>query len=179
MEVMSFGALSKMYHGMLRPDQRIIARRYGVQSQDLVTILHHLVYVRNLCAHHSRLWDRTWAIKPSLPKGQAWQPHVPTNDRLFTTLLLLYSLMNRCPAVRAFATAWRDRVHRAHGQSALGPHGTVPDGNAAGLERTRGLDPITQRLAKSCLPGGGGYNGGIPPLDPVREVFSTCGVRCD
>jgi abortive infection bacteriophage resistance protein len=112
-EVLSFGALSKMYHGMLREDQREVANRYHVQTGDLAAILHHLVYVRNLCAHHLRLWDRAWAIKPSLPKGKAWQPpNLPSNDRLFSTLLLMYHLMTMCPAVRTFATQWRDRVTR-------------------------------------------------------------------
>jgi len=101
-----------MYHGMFRHDQRGVAIRYGIQSGDLAAILHHLVYVRNLCAHHSRLWDRAWTIKPSLPRGQAWQPpHLPSNDRLFATLLLMYSLMNTSPAVRTFAAGWRDRVN--------------------------------------------------------------------
>lgn len=110
-EIISFGALSKMYKGMVRKDQRIIAQRYSVQPTDLIAIFHHLVYVRNLCAHHSRLWDRLWAIKPSVPRGQAWQPpHLPSNDRLFATLLLLYFLMRTCPAIRKFAVSWRDRV---------------------------------------------------------------------
>jgi abortive infection bacteriophage resistance protein len=112
MEVLSFGALSKMFHGMFRQDQRAVAIRYRIQSGDLVAILHHLVYVRNLCAHHSRLWDRLWAIKPSLPKGQAWQPpHLASNDHVFSTLVLMYHLMTMCPAVRAFAADWRNRVN--------------------------------------------------------------------
>lgn len=112
MEILSFGSLSKMYHGMFRQDQRAVAVRYRVQSGDLVTIFHHLVYVRNLCAHHSRLWDRAWTIKPSLPKGQAWQPPLlPSNNRLFATILLMYSLMNTSPAMRTFAAGWRDRVN--------------------------------------------------------------------
>lgn len=111
MEVMSFGALSKMFQGMVRDDQRPVARRYGVQPRDLVAIFHHLVYVRNLCAHHSRLWDRIWAIKPSLPRGNAWQPPLlPSNDRLFASLLLLYHLMKCCPAVRGMMEHWRDRL---------------------------------------------------------------------
>ena len=111
MEVMSFGALSKMYHGMLRADQRAVAWRYHIQPGDLAKIVHHLVYVRNLCAHHSRLWDRTWAISPALPKGRVWQsPHVPTNNRLFATLLILYPLMKSCPAIGPFAVEWRDRL---------------------------------------------------------------------
>jgi abortive infection bacteriophage resistance protein len=111
MEVMSFGALSKMFQGMIRGDQRPVARRYGVQPRDLVAIFHHLVYLRNLCAHHSRLWDRVWAIKPSLPRGTVWQPpHLPSNDRLFASLLLLYHLMKSCPAVAGLVEEWRDRL---------------------------------------------------------------------
>ena len=124
MEVMSFGALSKMYQGMHRLDQKPIAHRYGVQSIDLVAIFHHLVYVRNLCAHHSRLWDRVWAIKPSLPKGKAWQPPMlRSNDRLFATLLLLFHLMRRCSAVQDFAEKWRDRLiqHLKSPPSAVNP----------------------------------------------------------
>ena len=124
MEVMSFGALSKMFQGLLRDDQRPVAQRYAVQPRDLVAIFHHLVYVRNLCAHHSRLWDRVWAIKPSLPKGKPWLPPLlPSNDRLFATLLLLYHLMKCCPTVRGFAGHWRDRLkqHLAQPPSAVNP----------------------------------------------------------
>lgn len=57
-EVMSFGCLSKMVSGMLKRDQKAIAGRYGLQPHVLSSWMHHLVYARNLCAHHSRLWDR-------------------------------------------------------------------------------------------------------------------------
>lgn len=111
MEVMSFGGLSKMYSGMDRADQRPIAQRYSLQPADLSRILHHFVYVRNLCAHHSRLWDRVWSIKPSLPKGRVWQPpHLPANDRLFATLLLLVYLLKQCAQASPTASGWRDRV---------------------------------------------------------------------
>jgi abortive infection bacteriophage resistance protein len=110
-ETMSFGAVSKMFQGMNRDDQKPIAKRYGIQSSDLVSALHHLVYVRNLCAHHSRLWDREWAIKPALPKGNAWQPPLlPRGDRLFASLLLQYHLLKGCSGVRPEVQAWREQV---------------------------------------------------------------------
>lgn len=112
-EVMSFGGLSQMYSGMVKPDQKAVATRYGIQPQDLQSWMHHLVYVRNLCAHHSRLWDRIWAIKPRLPAGKAWlPPSLVSNERLFATLLILSHLVRRCPAVGGFAAEWRDRVVR-------------------------------------------------------------------
>jgi len=112
-EVMSFGGLSTMFAGMLKKDQKVIAQRYRLQPRVLRSWMHHLVYVRNLCAHHSRLWDRVWAIKPELPAGNAWQPPVlPGNRHLFSTLLLLRHLMKYIPAIYTFASEWQARVNR-------------------------------------------------------------------
>lgn len=111
-EVMSFGSLSRMFKGMYRHDQRAIAGRYRLQPIHLASWMHHFVYVRNLCAHHSRLWDRVWAIKPDLPPGNAWsRPLLPGNGHLFATLLMLYELLKRCPAVLPFDKEWRTRIH--------------------------------------------------------------------
>ena len=112
-EIMSFGALSKMYRSMRKPDQKTVAIRYGVQSETLKSWIHHLVYVRNLCAHHARLWDRIWAIKPNLPAGNAWSPPaLPSNARLFASLLIQNSLLRRCPAEQIFAEDWRTRLEK-------------------------------------------------------------------
>ncbi|HQX53939.1 MAG TPA: Abi family protein [Planctomycetaceae bacterium] len=111
-EVMSFGTLTRMYRGMDRRDQHAISSRYGLQAFTFRTILLHLVYVRNMCAHHSRLWDRVWSVKPTLPQGKIWQqPFMPGNDQLFSTVCLIQHLLNRCPAIGSFATEWRDRLH--------------------------------------------------------------------
>lgn len=116
-EVMSFGSLSRMFSGMLREDQRAVASRYHVQPFHLGSWLHHLVYVRNLCAHHSRLWDRVWSIKPELPPGRVWTPPlVSGNGRLYATLLMLLDLLRRCPAAPPFAHEWRARL-QAHLQN--------------------------------------------------------------
>ena len=71
-EIISFGALSRMVAGMRKGDQKSISTRYGLQPWHFISCLHHLVYVRNLCAHHARLWDREWSIKPNLPPGKLW-----------------------------------------------------------------------------------------------------------
>lgn len=110
-EVMSFGALSQMFKGMLRPDQKAVATSYGRQPKDLVSWLHHMVYVRNLCAHHSRLWDRIWSIKPDIPPGKDWSPPLLNgNNRLFATLLILCCMLGKCPTMSVFTDDWRKRV---------------------------------------------------------------------
>lgn len=110
-EIMSFGALSRMVAGMERSDQKPIAARYHLQPSILASWIHHLVYIRNLCAHHARLWDRVWTIAPELPAGKAWAPPLlPGNSRLFATLLLQNAMLRYCTAEQVFASQWRVRV---------------------------------------------------------------------
>lgn len=73
-EVIDFSDLSKLYEGMLEQNQHEIARNLGVTDQDgeplsepLQSWLRTLTFVRNTCAHHSRLWNAnmTDQIAPS------------------------------------------------------------------------------------------------------------------
>lgn len=110
-EITSFGALSRMISGMHKPDQKVVASHYGMQVKHFVSCLHHLVYIRNICAHHARLWDREWAIKPDLPPGKVWcVPLLPGNERIFASLLLQNKLMQACRAEQDFRNQWRFRV---------------------------------------------------------------------
>lgn len=110
-EVMSFGALSRMLSGMIRDDQKAIANQYGLQPAVFQSWMHHLVVVRNLCAHHSRLWDRVWGVKPTLPYGKDWQmPYLRSNRHLLSTLFLLRYWLKRVPAVAGYATTWKHRI---------------------------------------------------------------------
>jgi abortive infection bacteriophage resistance protein len=112
-EVLSFGALSKMYAGLGREDQRAIASRYGIQPRFLQSWLHHLVCVRNICAHHGRVWDRVWSVKPQLPPHALWlPPAVPSNERPYATMLILLHLIRRITAQRDAAESWRRGVVR-------------------------------------------------------------------
>lgn len=62
-EVMSLGLLSRWYNN-LRPmaTRRAIAAVYGVDEKVLESWLRHLSLVRNICAHHGRLWNREFTI---------------------------------------------------------------------------------------------------------------------
>lgn len=111
-EVMSFGAISKMFSGLLDQYQSPVANRYNMQKQDFASVLHHLTYVRNVCAHHCRLWDRVWDIRPRVPIGKNWQPPmVPDPSRVFVTLLFVYRILKKCSSESRFAIEWRRRVN--------------------------------------------------------------------
>ncbi|MDE6560752.1 MAG: Abi family protein [Muribaculaceae bacterium] len=68
-EISSFGTLSMMYR-YLRPGQarRKVARFYGLSDTVMESWLHAIVYVRNICAHHSRLWNRKLSINALIPR---------------------------------------------------------------------------------------------------------------
>lgn len=71
LEVSSFGNLSQLYAN-LKPGRtkRSIADHFGLDDSTFVSWLHFLVYIRNLCAHHSRLWNRQFRIQPRIPHGR-------------------------------------------------------------------------------------------------------------
>lgn len=70
-EVMSLGLLSKFYSNLgAYGVRRDIASTYGFDEGFLEGYLEHLSYVRNVCAHHSRLWNRHLTKKMPLPKGK-------------------------------------------------------------------------------------------------------------
>lgn len=95
-EIMSLGALSVFYNGMTSVDKQAIAAKFSLHYKCLTSWLHMLTYVRNICAHHSRLWNRELAIKSQYkPSTRDWLPPItPRNDRIFYVLLVLRSLLS-------------------------------------------------------------------------------------
>jgi abortive infection bacteriophage resistance protein len=71
-EIWDFGLLSRFYAGMTYRDQQRIAQRYRIDAQVLASWLRALNFVRNVAAHHSRLWNRN---SPELLRVPAQQPH--------------------------------------------------------------------------------------------------------
>jgi abortive infection bacteriophage resistance protein len=67
-EIWDFGTLSLLYTGLREAEQDAISARYGVQNGRIfATWLRSLNYLRNVCAHHSRLWNRNIVDQPRFP----------------------------------------------------------------------------------------------------------------
>jgi abortive infection bacteriophage resistance protein len=63
-EFLDFGALARLFQLLRKVDQNEIASAMGVKGGPLLgRWLRDLNYLRNLCAHHSRLWNRTLTYK--------------------------------------------------------------------------------------------------------------------
>lgn len=92
-EIISFGQISQLFRGLMKHDRQAIARgHFGIDQMVMVSWLHTLVYVRNLCAHHCRIWNRTLSIRPKiLHRSSQWQNI--QNEKIYCIILVLKHLM--------------------------------------------------------------------------------------
>lgn len=68
-EIMTFGDLINFYEKFLTKSQgKTISKVYGINSVDLfVSWMKRLNIIRNICAHHGRLWNKNITTKIMLP----------------------------------------------------------------------------------------------------------------
>ncbi|MGO6724959.1 Abi family protein [Rhizobium ruizarguesonis] len=96
-EVISLGQLSKWLGNLkLRTDRQAIAKVYGLDEKILVSVAHHLTYVRNICAHHGRLWNKQFTVTmtiPNSPGALKLSMNAASSRRLYNTLAMLDYLM--------------------------------------------------------------------------------------
>ena len=94
-ELISFGALSRLFNNLKLPFQIEIGRALGFQHSLLISWIHSFNFVRNVCAHHARIWNREMAVSIKRPKLNDWQ-NVSTN-RIGSTLYALNTLLKNHP----------------------------------------------------------------------------------
>ena len=112
LEICSFGTLSKMFANMLRIDMRPIATHYSLQASTLDSWIHTFVYVRNICAHHSRLWDKKFSISPQIPPGKKWDVVRVSSNKLYAIVMLLNWMLAHDSFGKEVHTDWKKRFTR-------------------------------------------------------------------
>jgi abortive infection bacteriophage resistance protein len=116
-ELWDFGMLSTFYKGMTVADKTSIAVKFGVPDfQVLESWLRSLNFVRNVVAHHSRLWNKNLIDQPKLPKLGAIKAFDPIaglpdiNTRIYSVLCILLYLMRTCGPNSNWPIRLRDMV---------------------------------------------------------------------
>ena len=98
-ELLTIGEMSNIYRGLSsKVDKKRIASFFDLHPTVFISWLHSLTYVRNICAHHARLWNKELAIKPELllnPTGDWISIPFNNNKRLFYFLCVLKYLLLR------------------------------------------------------------------------------------
>lgn len=99
LEELSLGELSHLYRGLAKDkDKKNIASGFGLYPLILESWLHTITFIRNICAHHSRLWNRELSITPVNPVKSdfSWPKYLSTKQqhtRLSSVLAMLYHMM--------------------------------------------------------------------------------------
>lgn len=105
--VMDFGMVVTLYKGAPVSIRHQIANDLGVSAKVLDSWLVTINTVRNICAHHGRLWNRIIGNPPMIPHAKEWHiPYEVKNDKIFGSLTVLSYLLEKV----APATSWRERL---------------------------------------------------------------------
>ena len=114
-ETATFGTLSKMYKNLKAqsPLQSAIANEFGLySSKDLSSWLEAISVLRNVVAHHSRLWYRIFAKKPVNIKGHRdkWLSLDMTENQRKRAFGVISCLIYLCFAVNPSNTIKEDII---------------------------------------------------------------------
>lgn len=110
-EVWDFGLLSHFYAGLNESHRRVLASQFDLaRAVLLASWLRSISHLRNICAHHSRLWNRSLTDNPRAP-GQNEVPELDhirgdasTHSRLhvYGTLAVMQYLLKKA----GFDASW-------------------------------------------------------------------------
>jgi abortive infection bacteriophage resistance protein len=120
-EVMSFGSVLSFFRNSSNKVKTAVASAFGMPHKVFDSWLLTLNTVRNICAHHARLWNRELGTNPIIPRLRDYPDwHTPVkveNKRVFAVL----TICRHCLREVAPQSKWMNRL-----ESLLDEFPTVP-----------------------------------------------------
>ncbi len=115
-EILSFGDVVTIYRGAPPPIRRRVADFFGLADPVLDSWLLTVNVVRNIAAHHARLWNRELRVRPKVPRQEAWhRPIAVPNERIFIVLTLLADTLRQIAPGSRWSWRVRDLVAASPG----------------------------------------------------------------
>ncbi len=106
-ELMTLGQVSNWFSLVkFRQDRQLIARGYELDEKVLASFLHHLTIIRNICAHHSVLWNKKLTLEFIIPKNMQEQFNKEDKRKLFNTFVMIEYLLDQISG----DNHWRERL---------------------------------------------------------------------
>lgn len=100
LEVISLGLLSKLYNNLKNnlPEKKLISKQLHAGNHTFLSSwLRSISVVRNICAHHSRLWNRNLPVPPKMltrtDKPWLQNPSLVDVHSLYSVLCCMYFLL--------------------------------------------------------------------------------------
>lgn len=101
--ILTLGTISKFYSLMKQPERQEVSKIFGLQDNELSSILIYLSSIRNICAHSNRLYcfrtkrplaDLRVHAQLNIPKTSSGEYAYGKRD-LFALMLIFYILLSR------------------------------------------------------------------------------------
>ena len=111
-ELLTLGGLSKWIENVnKRQDRQAIASNFQLDEVVVRAFAHHLTHIRNICAHHGRVWNRKFTLIMTLPKrpqnlSDQFNRDKVEERKIYNTLVML----SWCIRVINPQTTWPQRV---------------------------------------------------------------------
>lgn len=115
-ELWDFGMLSHFLGGMKHADINSLSTKYGLQRRELLTTwMRSINHIRNICAHHARLWNRSPSDQPKPPRPGEVQllEHLAMNTVAQTRLYAVAAVTQYLLRTINPTTGWATRL-KAH-----------------------------------------------------------------
>lgn len=105
-EVITFGDCSRLYSSLKRSHQKAISKTFDIGPSHLGSWTHCMTNLRNICAHHKKLWDNRFPVRP---KGHdSLKKLLQVNNMLYDQAVITKKMLNALVT----RTEWPDRLSR-------------------------------------------------------------------
>jgi abortive infection bacteriophage resistance protein len=116
-EVTPIGLLSRIFSSLQDklPAKKTIGSFWGIDSIVLQNWIYSICYVRNICAHHGRLWNRSLNPNIKIPKKceDKWLSSTPNvNNKLYLFLAMKTYLLRRLSDKTEFVNKFQNLLHK-------------------------------------------------------------------
>ena len=91
-EASTFGQLSKLYADLERRYRKEIAKGFGFDETICVSWFKTIATLRNICAHHGRLWNAELRVNAP-KKAKSYASDLADNTRCYSRLIVLAALL--------------------------------------------------------------------------------------
>ncbi len=106
---LTLGDLCATLFSLRGAEKALIAKIYGFDQKELLSWLNSLRFVRNVCAHHGRLWIKKNTSSPCRPLslGKEWVWENGKERQYFATVVILSAFLSRINIM-----TWREKLKK-------------------------------------------------------------------
>ncbi|MFI3257992.1 MAG: Abi family protein [Spirochaetales bacterium] len=119
-ETATIGTLSKFFENIETTLQakHSVAQFFGFTKNTLkilVSWIKHITHIRNICAHHGRLFSCNFTVTAQFPKKvlKPWISILPRHNKIYGSICIITYLMNYCNPTFDFSRRIKTLMHHA------------------------------------------------------------------